>query len=91
MKVQGQCSLKSTTGYHFGFPSILLNPHFWKRRYIPLFGGSPSNRKYLGTKKDILFSKLFRFNEIDKIVEALKSHIMEYYQDPASKGYSGYF
>lgn len=61
-----------------------------KRRFIPLFGGFPSNRKYLGTKKDIFFSKLFRFNEIGEIIEAIKSHIMEYYKNPASKGYIGY-
>lgn len=60
-----------------------------RRRVLSSFGGFPSYKRYLGTKKDIFFHILFRFNEIGKIIEAIKNHIMEYYKNPASKGYSG--
>ena len=59
-----------------------------KRVLSPSFGGIPTYKSYLGTKKDISFHKLFRFNQIDQIIEDLKRYAMEYYQNPASKGYS---
>jgi hypothetical protein len=61
-----------------------------KRRGLSSFGGFSSYKRYLGTNKDITFRKSFRFNEIAETIEALKSHLMEYYKNPANKGYSGY-
>ena len=61
-----------------------------KRRVLSSFGGFPTYKSYQGTNKDITFRKLFRFNEIAETIEVLKSHIMEYYQNPASKGYIGF-
>lgn len=57
-----------------------------KRVLISSFGGFPTHKSYLGTKKDISFHKLFRFNQIDQIIEDLKRHALEYYQNPASIG-----
>ena len=60
-----------------------------KRRVLSRpFGEFPTYKSYLGTKKDISFHKLFRFNQIDEIIEDLKKFVMEYYQNPVSKGYS---
>ena len=61
-----------------------------KRRGLSSFGGFSSYKRYLGTNKDITFRKLFRFDEIAETIEALKSHIMEYYKNPANRGYSEY-
>jgi hypothetical protein len=60
------------------------------RRVLSSFGGFPMHKSYQGTNKDITFHKLFRFNEIAETIEVLKSHIMEYYQNPASGGYIGF-
>jgi len=58
-----------------------------KRRILSSNGGWSTHKRYLGTQKDITFRKQFRYNEINEVIEALKSHIMEYYQNPASKAY----
>lgn len=60
-----------------------------KRRVLShSFGEFPTYKSYLGTKKDISFHKLFRFNQIDEIIEDIKRFVMEYYQNPVSRGYS---
>ena len=58
-----------------------------KRRFIPSFGGFCSNKIYLGRKKDITFRKEFRYNEITEFIKFLKKYIIDYYKNPADKGY----
>ena len=58
-----------------------------KRRILSSAGGWPTYKSYLGKQKDITFRKLFLFDEIDDTIEALKNHILEFYQNPADKGY----
>ena len=59
-----------------------------KRVLSSSFRGFPAYKSYLGTKNDISFNKIFRFNQTDQIIEDLKKYAMDYYQNPASKGYS---
>lgn len=61
-----------------------------KKRFLPSFGGSRSNKIYLGREKDITFRKPFQYDEITEIVKSLKKHIIDYYKNPANKGYGGY-
>jgi len=87
-----QCKIKMVNSPTELFHLEIIVPNMiyeGKRRvFSHSYSTFPTHKSYLGTNKDITYSKLFRFEEIDSTVEDLKRHIIEFYQNPRSKAYS---
>jgi len=87
-----QCKIKMVNSPTELFHLEIIVPNMiyeGKRRvFSHSYSTFPTHKSYLGTNKDITYSKLFRFEEIDSTVEDLKRYIMEYFQNPRSRAYS---
>ena len=89
-----ECKIQIVTSPTVLFNLEIIVPNMiyeGKNRFIPSFGGLRSNKIYLGREKDITFRKTFRYDEIIEFIKSLKKHIIDYYKNPANKGYGGLF